>query len=84
MRDAFSTIWTNPYVRVSVGLVAAAVFVWLFIATQPAGALFLTALGIAYLVNPIVEFLKRHGVARPLSVAVSATVLVLGVVLLSQ
>ncbi len=84
MRDAFTTIWSNPYVRVGVGLIAAAVFVWLFIATQPAGGLFLAALGIAYLVNPIVEFLKRHGVARPFSVALIAAILVLFVVLLSQ
>jgi predicted PurR-regulated permease PerM len=84
MRDAFTTIWTNPYVRVAVGLIVAAGFVWLFVATQPAGALFLTALGIAYLVNPLVEFLRRHRVRRPFSVALIAVVLVLGVVWMSQ
>lgn len=84
MRDAVTTIWSNPYVRVLVGLLAAGVLVWVFVATQPAGALFLAALGIAYLVNPIVEFLKRYGVRRAFSVALIAAVLVLGVVLLSQ
>lgn len=84
MRDALTTIWSNPYVRVAVGLAVVAVLAWLFVATQPAGALFLTALGIAYLVNPIVAYLKPRGVSRPFSVALIATVLVAGVVLLSQ
>lgn len=84
MRDALTTIWKNAYVRVFAGLVAVAVLVWLFVATQPAGALFLTALGIAYLVSPVIEFLKRYRVPRAVSVGLIALILVLGVVLLSQ
>lgn len=84
MRDALTTIWTNPYVRVGVGLLAAAVVVWVFVATQPAGGLFLAALGIAYLLNPLVEFLQRHRARRPFAVGLIAVVLVVGVGLLSQ
>lgn len=84
MREALTTIWKNPYVRVLVALVVVAVLVWLFIATQPAGALFLTALGIAYLVSPVVEFLKRYRVPRAASVGLIASILVLVSVLLSQ
>ncbi len=84
MRDALTTIWKNPYVRVFVALVVVAVLVWLFVATQPAGALFLTALGIAYLVSPIIEFLKRYRVPRAASVGLIASILVLVSVLLSQ
>jgi predicted PurR-regulated permease PerM len=84
MRDAFTTIWANPYVRVAVGLLVAAVLVVLFVATQPAGALFLTALGLAYLMNPLVDLLQRHRVRRPFSVALIATALVVSLGLLSQ
>lgn len=84
MRDAITTIWANPYVRVLFGLLAVAAFVWLFLATQPAGTLFLAALGITYLVNPVVEFLVKNRVPRAISVALIAAVLVLGTVLLSQ
>ncbi len=84
MRDAIKTISTNPYVRVAFGLLAVAVVVWLFVATQPAGAVFLTAMGIAYLANPVVEFLQRHGVRRPFSVTLIAVTLLVGAVMLSQ
>lgn len=84
MRDAFATIWSNPYVRVGVGLLVAAAVVWVFVATQPAGGLFLAAMGLAYLVNPVVEFLKRRGVRRAFSVALIAVSLVVGLWFVSQ
>ena len=84
MRDSFEAIWSNPYVRVGVGLIVAALLVWLFVVTQPAGALFLAALSLAYLVNPAVEFLRRHGVRRPFSVALIAISLVVGLWYVSQ
>jgi predicted PurR-regulated permease PerM len=84
MRDAIERIWANPYVRVGVGLAAAALLGLLFVATLPAGAIFLAALALAYLLNPAVEFLQRRGVARPFTVALIVIALVAGVWFVSQ
>lgn len=84
MRDAFKTIWSNPYVRVVVFLVVAALLVLVFLATLPAGALFLTALAIAYLLNPAVAFLQGRGIARPFTVALIVIALVAGLWFVSQ
>lgn len=69
MRDALSTVWANPYVKVIVALVACALAVVAFRAVHPAGALFLGAFGLAYVVNPVVDALERRGAHRGFSVA---------------
>jgi predicted PurR-regulated permease PerM len=75
MRDALRTVWANPYVRVLSGLAALAACVWAFVAVQPAAALFLTAMGLAYLVNPVVDALHARRVPRGVGVALVAVVL---------
>lgn len=84
MRDAIERIWANPYVRVVVGLAVAALLALVFVATLPAGAIFLAALALAYLLNPAVEVLQRRGVARPFTVAFIVIALVAGVWFVSQ
>ena len=76
MREAWQTVWANPYVRVAVGAAILVLLVVAFVALQPAGSLFLTALGLAYLLNPVVDWLQAHGVQRRLAVALVAAVLV--------
>jgi predicted PurR-regulated permease PerM len=69
MREALATVWANPYVRVAAGIAVVGLLVVAFVAAQPAGSLFLTALGLAYLPNPVVDWLQARGVHRRLSVA---------------
>ncbi len=76
MREALRAVWANPYVRVLVGLAVLALFVLFFIAVQPAGTLFIAAMGLAYLVNPVVDWLQRRGVRRAFGVLLVAAVLV--------
>ncbi len=76
MREAWQTVWANPYVRVAVGAASLALLVAAFVAVQPAGSLFLTALGLAYLLNPVVDWLQARGVHRRLAVALVAVVLI--------
>lgn len=76
MREALITVWSNPYVRVATGVAGLALLAGAFLAVQPAGSLFLTALGLAYLLNPLVDWLQARGVHRRLGVALVAVSLV--------
>ncbi len=76
MREALKTVWANPYVRVLVGLAALVVLVLVFRAVAPAGALFLGAMGIAYLINPIVDWLQHRRVWRGFGVGIVALTLI--------
>jgi predicted PurR-regulated permease PerM len=76
MRKALTTVWANPYVRVAVGAAILGLLVATFVAVQPAGSLFLTALGLAYLLNPVVDWLQARRVHRRLAVALVALVLI--------
>ncbi len=70
MREALSTVWSNPYVKVLAALVGAVVALLAFRAVHPAGALFLAAFGLAYVANPVVDALERRGVKRAFGVAI--------------
>jgi len=72
MRKALTTVWANPYVRVAVGAAILGLLLAAFVAVQPAGSLFLTALGLAYLLNPVVDGLQARRVHRRLAVALVA------------
>jgi predicted PurR-regulated permease PerM len=76
--EAFRTVWANPYMKVATGLVVLYVLFRLFLAVQPAGTLFLIALGIAYLFNPAVDWLERRRLHRGLGVLLVAVTLVVG------
>ena len=76
MREALTTVWANPDVRVGTGVASLALLALAFLAVQPAGSLFLTALGLAYLLNPVVDWLQARRVHRRLGVALVAVVLV--------
>jgi predicted PurR-regulated permease PerM len=76
MREALTTVWANPYVRVGTGVASLALLASAFLAVQPAGSLFLTALGLAYLLNPVVDWLQARRVHRRLGVALVAVMLV--------
>ena len=84
MREALRTVWSNPYVKVFVALGAAFVAYRAFLAVHPAGALFLGAFGLAYVVNPVVDALERRGAKRAFSVALAAVVLVAAVYIAVQ
>ena len=76
MREALRTVWSNPYVKVFVALVAAFAAVRAFQAVHPAGALFLGGFGLAYVVSPVVDALERRRVHRVFGVAVVFLLLV--------
>jgi len=76
MREASRTVWANPYVRVAVGAAAGLLLIAAFVAVQPAGSLFLITLGLAYLLNPVVDGLQARRVPRRLGVALVALALV--------
>ncbi len=78
MIESFRTVWANPYVKAATGLVVLYVLFRLFLAVQPAGTLFLIALGIAYLFNPVVDWFQRRRVHRGLAVLIVAIGLVAG------
>ena len=84
MHEALKAVWANPYVKVlvAIGMVVAAVIV--FRAVHPAGMLFLAAFGLAYIVNPLVDWLEGRGVARGFGVALVAITLVASTWLVSQ
>ena len=84
MHEALKTVWANPYVKVLVGIGFAVVAVLVFRAVHPAGMLFLAAFGLAYLANPIVDWLEGRGVQRGFGVALVAITLVVAVWLASQ
>lgn len=75
MREALKTVWANPYVKVSVGVVVVVVGVQAFRAVHPAGLLFLVAFGLAYIVNPVVDWLEERRVHRALGVGFVLVVL---------
>ena len=82
MRDAIRTVWKNPYVRVAFALAGVYLFARAFLAVQPAGAMLLAGWGLAYLVNPLIDRLERHGLPRGLAVALVITLLAALTVLL--
>ncbi len=80
MIGAVRTVWSNPYVRVLVAvlLVVAAYFV--LRAFKPAVVVFLAAMSLAYVVNPLVGWLERMGARRGFGVALVYSLLVVSVV----
>jgi predicted PurR-regulated permease PerM len=72
MREPLRAVWANPYVKVLVGLVLVYLFARLLVAVQPAGALLFAALGLAYLLNPAVDWLQARRVPRGIGVALVA------------
>jgi predicted PurR-regulated permease PerM len=76
MRVAMKAVWANPYVRVLVAIAALVVLVLVFRAIAPAGWLFLGAMGLAYLVNPVVDWLELRRVWRGLGVGMVAVALI--------
>ena len=76
MQQALKTVWANPYVKVlgAIGIVVVVVLV--FRAVHPAGMLFLAAFGLAYIVNPLVDWLQKRGVKRGFGVALVVIALV--------
>jgi predicted PurR-regulated permease PerM len=76
MREPLKVVWANPYVKVFVVILLIYLAVRLFIAIQPASTLFLTALGLGYLLNPAVDWLQARRVPRALGVAVVGVLLV--------
>jgi predicted PurR-regulated permease PerM len=77
MRDPLRVVWANPYVKVFVGLVFVYAALRLFVAVQPAGTLLLASLGIAYLLNPVVDWLQARRTPRAVAVALVAVFLVI-------
>ena len=77
MREALKAVWANPYVRVLVGLAALVVLVLAFRAVAPAGWLFLGAMGIAYLLNPVIDWLQHRHIWRGFGVGIVALSLIL-------
>ncbi len=84
MHEALRAVWANPYVKVLVGIGVAAAIVVTFRAVHPAGMLFLAAFGLAYIVNPLVDWLEGRGVARGFGVALMGITLVAGTWLVSR
>jgi predicted PurR-regulated permease PerM len=76
MHEALKTVWANPYVKVLCGIGVVVVAVLLFRAVHPAGMLFLAAFGLAYLANPLVDWLQGRGVRRGFGVALVVIALV--------
>jgi predicted PurR-regulated permease PerM len=56
---ALRVVWSNPYVKVCVGLLAAVALVWAFLAARPATTLFVAAYALAYVLNPVVTRCRR-------------------------
>lgn len=79
MREALSTVWSNPYVKVLVTLVGAVVALQVFRAVHPAGAMFFAAFGLAYVANPVVDALERRGAKRGFGVAIVVVMLIAAV-----
>ena len=76
MHEALKAVWANPYVKVLVGIGVAVAIVLTFRAVHPAGMLFLAAFGLAYLVNPVVDWLEGRGVLRGFGVVLVVITLV--------
>jgi predicted PurR-regulated permease PerM len=76
MREPLKVVWANPYIKVFVGILLVYLAVRLFLAIQPASTLFLTALGLGYLLNPAVDWLQARRVPRALGVAVVGVLLI--------
>jgi predicted PurR-regulated permease PerM len=75
LREAVARVWANPYVRVLLALVAVALLVLAFVMVQPAGTLFVVAFGLAYLFNPVVDWLEARRIHRAIGVALVAVAL---------
>jgi predicted PurR-regulated permease PerM len=75
-REALVRVWANPYVRVAFALAVLYVAVQIFLMVQPAGALFVAGIGLAYLLNPVVDWLQRRRIHRGFGVALVAVALV--------
>ena len=84
MQEALKAVWANPYVKVFCAIAGVVVAVLLFRAVHPAGMLFLAAFGLAYIVNPLVDWLEGRGVARGFGVALMAITLVSATWLVSR
>jgi predicted PurR-regulated permease PerM len=76
MREPLKVVWANPYVKVLVGILLVYLAARLFIAIQPASTLFLTALGLGYLLNPAVNWMQARRVPRALGVAIVGVLMV--------
>jgi len=76
LREAVARVWANPYARVLLALAALYLLVRAFAMVQPAGTLFIVAFGLAYLFNPVVDWLERHRIQRAIGVALVALALI--------
>lgn len=80
MIGAVRTVWSNPYVRVLVGVLLIVATYLALRAMRPAVVVFVTALALAYVVNPLVGRLERLGARRGFGVALVYSVLAVGMV----
>jgi predicted PurR-regulated permease PerM len=89
---AFEIVWKSPWVRAVTFLVLSLVVFWTLWTTRKAYAFALQVgligFGIAYVLNPVIEALRRIKVGRPLGVVIVyigvISLLVLGSVLVTQ
>lgn len=89
---AFEIVWRSPWVRVVTFLILGLLVLWILWTTRKAYAFALQVgligFGIAYVLNPVIEALRRIRVGRPLGVVIVyvgvLSLLVLGSVLVTQ
>lgn len=84
MIGAVRTVWSNPYVRVLVGVLLIVAAYLVLRAMRPAVVVFATAMALAYVVNPLVGGLERLGARRGFGVALVYSVLAVGLVLAAR
>lgn len=68
MREAFTRVWENPYVRVLVYLLFFFLLYRFLLRAWPALSILLTAFAIAYLTHPVVRFFEGKRLPRLLGV----------------
>ncbi len=89
---AFEIVWRSPWVRAVSFLVLGLLVLWILWTTRQAYAFALQVgligFGIAYVLNPVIEALRRAKIGRPLGVVIVyigvLSLLVLGSVLVTQ
>jgi predicted PurR-regulated permease PerM len=76
LREAVARVWGNPYVRVLSALAVLYLLARAFAMVQPAGTLFVAGLGLAYLFNPVVDWLEARRIPRAVGVGLVAVGLI--------
>jgi len=76
LRESVGRVWSNPYVRVAFAVVVVVLIAQVFVRVRPAGTLFLAGLGVAYVLNPVVDWLQARGVHRAFGVSLVAIALI--------